>query len=78
MEKKPESCGSLKNEAFVSVTLQNKSLKMPCLGWFFRAVIFDLAVLLLPALPPREKCTKKSKKYFQNSKKGVSKIKFKK
>jgi len=41
---------------------------------FFGAAIFNLAVPLLPALPPREKCTKTITKYIQNSKKFVSKI----
>jgi hypothetical protein len=36
-----------------------------------------MAVLLLPALPAREKFTKSRKKYFENSKKIAPKIKIK-
>ena len=52
MEKKPKLCAVLKIEASVSITLQNKNLKMTFFEWFFRVAIFNLAVPLLPTLPP--------------------------
>jgi hypothetical protein len=45
---------------------------------FIQAVISNLDFSFLPAFPACEKCTKTDTKYFQNSKKIVSKIKLEK
>jgi hypothetical protein len=75
MEKKLKSCAVLKIDAFVSPLPQNKTLKMTSFEWFFRAVIYNLALPSFRNFPPREKCRKTSTKYFQNSKKIVAIIK---
>jgi len=76
MEKKLESCAVLKIDAFISALPQNKTLKMTSFEWFFRAAIYNLALPSLRTFPPRKKCIKTSTKFFHNSKKMVSKIKF--
>jgi len=78
MEKKLESCAVLIIDAFVSLLPQNKTLKMTAFEWFIRAVIFNLRLPSLRTFPPRKKSRKTSTKFFHNSKKMVSKIKFQK